>query len=116
MKLYLFWKDKYKRKYNLGILYKENELYKFDIFEENLKQAIKAGCYGIGNFTFLTTHYESDVLFDFFSNRIPDKKSNDSEKIMELYNLKKYDDMELLRITRGILFTDNYWLQEEIEE
>lgn len=112
IKLNLFWKDKNEEIYNLGVLYKENEIYKFDVFEETLKKAVKNGCYGIGNFTFLTTHYESHFLFDFFANRLPDKEDEDCKKIMQLYNLDSYDDMELLKSTRGILFTDNYWVEE----
>lgn len=113
MKLKLFWKDTNEKKYNLGILYKENGIYKFDIFEDQLKQAIQNGCYGIGNFTFLSNHYESDVLFDFFSNRLPDKDDDDCKKLMQLYNLDTYDEMELLKNTKGRVFTDNYWLEEE---
>ena len=110
LKLNLFWEDKEKNTYNLGILYKENELYKFDIFEENLRKAIKNGCYGIGNFVFLNMHYESEELFDFFENRLPNEE--DCKKLMQLYNIEKYDVLEILKMTQGRKFTDRYWIEE----
>ena len=42
MVLNLYWKDKFENTYKLGILYKNNEEYHFDINEEGLKNATHA--------------------------------------------------------------------------
>ena len=112
MKLNLLWKDKDNNIYKLGILYKENNIFKFDIYENNLKSAIKRGCFGIGNFNFLKMHNESEELFDFFKERIPNKDDPFINNLFLENKLKEYDEMELLKITKGQLLYDRYFLEE----
>lgn len=112
MVLRLFWKDIHGNSYRLGDLYKDGEVFIFDIVEnDKLKQAINAGCYGIGEFDLYCKRYESNRLFDFFKRRIPSKKHIDIEEILEEFNMKEYDEMELLKKTNGILNTDRYYLE-----
>ena len=52
--------------------------------------------------------YESEVLFPVFASRLPDKKRRDIDKILEKYELPKYDEFELLRKSEGRLPIDTY--------
>ena len=111
MKLQLIW-SKDEEKYKLGILEKNNEEYIFKINEEELKKAIKKGCVGIGNFDLLKNEYRSNELFPFFQNRIPQKDNINIKEILAEYNMKSYDEMELLKNTLAQLATDNYYVEE----
>lgn len=109
MKLQLIWKKD--REYKIGTLEKKEE-YIFKINEEELKQAIDKGCMGIGNFDFLQNEYKSKELFSFFKNRIPEENNINIKEILAEYGIEQYNEMELLKKTRGELQTDNYYLIE----
>lgn len=113
MILKLYWKDKKKNDYHLANLKKENDLYILDINERELKEAIKHGCYGIGNIDFLSNHYESKELFEFFKERIPSKDYPRINEFLKRYNLKEYDDMMLLSKTNGYTNNDRYYILGE---
>ena len=115
MKLNLYWKDTEQNIYLLGTLYKVHDIFNFDIYEDNLKNAIKHGCFGIGNFNFLKTHYESTELFDFFKERIPKKDTPYIENWLSQFGLVKYDELEILKATKGILPIDRYFIEECIK-
>lgn len=110
--LKLKWKDNDKVIYTLGTLYKYNNLYHFDIDIEELKKATKNGCFGIGNIDLLYSSHTSKELFDFFKSRIPDENDSRIEEILNKYNLQEYDEINLLKATKGILMTDRYFLSE----
>ena len=110
MNLQLNWK-KENEVFKLGTLEKNNNEYVFKINCGQLKKAIKKGCIGIGNFDLLKEEYRSKNLFPFFKNRIPDKDNINICEIMAEYGLKKYDEMELLRLV-GKSATDNYYIEE----
>lgn len=110
--LKLKWKDTDKAIYTLGNLYKANNLYHFDIDIDELKKATKNGCFGIGSIDLLYTSHTSKELFDFFKVRIPNEKDPRIEEILKQYNLQEYDEMELLKATKGIIMTDRYFLSE----
>ncbi len=116
MVLNLYWKDNKQNEYLLGKLYKSDGKYHFEINEEKLKEATHKGCFGIGELNLLYKHHESEELFDFFKRRIPSKSDTNIEKIMKELNIKEYDEMELLEKTKGILFTDRYFLNRENNE
>ena len=113
MKLTLFWKDLNGKSYILGYLYKENDKFCFDIVEkEELKKATRAGCFGIGELNLFYNKHKSDTLFSFFKRRIPSKDHVEIDKILEELGLQEYDEMEILRKTKGVLSTDRYYLEE----
>lgn len=116
MILKLMWKDRNKNIYHIGNLLETEGIYVFQIIEENLKQAIKAGCMGIGEFDLLNTYYKSEELFDFFKQRIPSKDYKYINEILERYELKEYDEMLLLQKTKGQLMTDRYYLEKKTEK
>ena len=111
MKLELIWK-KENKEYKLGILEKIDEEYVFKINEDNLKNAIKNGCIGIGNFDLMQNEYKSKELFSFFQNRIPEKDNINIKEILEEFNMEKYDEMKLLKYTRAEQMSDNYYMKE----
>lgn len=112
MKLKLLWKDIENNKYLLGFLSFKDSKYHFEINEEGLKDAIKHGCYGIGEFNLLEKVYTSDKLFPFFERRIPNKENVVIDEILKEYNILEYNEMELLRKSKGKLNTDRYYLEE----
>ena len=112
MNLILKWKSKQDNIYELGVLTKENDMYIFKINEKELKLATHDGCMGIGNFSLLNNVEKSLVLFDFFKNRIVDEDSPKLQKILKRYNLKKYDDMQILKFTGARSMNDRYWVEE----
>ncbi|MBO5349283.1 MAG: hypothetical protein J6A89_05655 [Clostridia bacterium] len=89
-----------------------NDIFVLKIYEESLKKAIKKGCIGIGNLTFLKSVYKTKALFPFFINRIPPKNHIKINSILKKYNIEKYDEMELLRATKAKLETDRYYVKE----
>jgi len=112
--LNLYWEDKDKNVYLLGKLYKKETKHYFDINEEGLKKATHHGCFGIGEINLQYTNHVSDELFSFFKRRIPSKDNPNIEEILKELNLSEYDEMEILKKTKGVLITDRYYL--EIEE
>ncbi len=112
MILKLIWKDKNQNIYHIGNLSKSKGTYAFEIIEDNLKKAIKAGCMGIGEFDLLKNCYKSEELFDFFKQRIPSKDNRYINEILKKYKLKEYDEMLLLQRTKGQLMTDRYYIEE----
>jgi len=106
MELNLYWKDIQGNSYKLGKLYKKDKYY-FDIDREELKKATHNGCFGIGEINILKDHHQSETLFKFFKNRLP----INIEQIMQMYGIKEYDEMQILKITNGKQNTDRYYLE-----
>jgi len=109
MSLALKWKDIKENEYSLGILDKKESEYIFILNKEDYGKALKNGCGGIGLLG--TESQKSDVLFQFFRERIPGKESPRLNLIMEMFGLEEYDEMELLEKTKGILATDRYYVE-----
>lgn len=113
MELKLFWKDINGNSYELGTLSKKDDKYYFDIVPKDiLKKATKAGCFGIGELNLFYEHHESDTLFTFFKRRIPSREHVEIEETLKELELNEYDEMEILKRTKGILNTDRYYLEE----
>ncbi len=111
MDLFLKWK-KNEKVFTLGKISKNENKYFFEINKEGFKEAVKNGCIGILGFELGQTHFESDELFKFFKTRIVSEHDKNIKDILAMYNLSEYDDMELLRITKAKLHTDNYFVEE----
>ncbi len=110
--LKLYWMDTKDNKYILGDLYKDNDQYVFEINQQGLKEATNNGCFGIGELNLLYSKHVSDTLFDFFKRRIPSENDVNINEILAELQMDKYDEMELLRRTKGQMFTDRYFLEE----
>lgn len=110
-RLYLKWKDINDNIYTIATLYKYEDYYYLMINKEEMQKAKKNGCYGIGNMDINQAGYKSKELFSFFKNRIISKDNEFLDKILEEYGLDKYDEIILLKKTKGILGTDTYYLE-----
>ncbi len=108
--LWLIWKEPISRtRYKIGILNKENNMYKFRYVNPELNDAKDVGFKYFPGFENLTKTYESENLFINISTRLPNKKRPDYLEILNSYNLEKNsDDFEILKATRGRNITDNY--------
>jgi len=111
MSLNLYWRDDENNIYLLGKLYQRDKLYHFDINFQGLKEATHHGCFGIGEINLLHEKHTSENLFRFFKRRIPGENHIKISEIMEELGMEKYDEMELLKRTKGILDTDKYFLE-----
>ncbi len=60
--------------------------------------------------------YKSDILFPIFSSRLPDSKRKDINKILDKYNLDKYDEFDLLVKSKGKLPIDSLSFVEIIDK
>ena len=108
--LELYWEDINEKEYHIANLNKKDDIYILDVLEKSLKEAIKAGCVGIGNIDFLKSRYESKKLFLFFKQRIPERNNIYIKDILKKYRMKEYDEYELLKKTLGKSITDRYYL------
>ena len=111
MILKLFWNDANGIKYHLGNLYKIEDIYHFDINEEELKNAVRHGCFGIGNIDITKNRLESKELFEFFKGRIPNEDELSLKELKKYYGIDKYDEMDILKVTQGKLLKDRYYLE-----
>lgn len=107
----LLWEDNGKNKYLLGILYKKDNCYYFERNKAGLQLAINHGCFGIGNIDLAKDVNKSENLFSFFKKRIPSIDNPNIQDILKSYNLKEYNEYELLERSHGCLLTDNYYLE-----
>jgi hypothetical protein len=108
--LWLIWKEpNTRRRYKIGILIKENNLFKFNYVNPELDDAKKVGFKYFPGFDNLTKVYESEELFQNILTRLPNKKRPDYLEILNCYNLEMdSDNFEILKATRGRNITDNY--------
>lgn len=109
--LELFWTDVNNNKYHLGNLDKNGEIYSFEIIESEFKNAVKHGCFGIGNIDITKNIQESKELFSFFKGRIPKKDELSGDELIKYYGIAQYDEMEILKLTGGRLIKDRYYLE-----
>ena len=94
--LSLVWKDPKERKqYLIGRLSKGEEfVFKYD---DEIKNALKAGFHPLLAFSNLKQEYHSKLMFPSFSSRLPDPKRKDINKILNKYNMDEYDAYTLLK-------------------
>ena len=113
--LYLKWQDyKTQKKYIIGALGKDEEMYYFKLNKKGLNEAIAHGFNNIIQFQDTEELYKSKVLFAMFKSRLPNIKDSSSEQLQEFlkeYNMKEYNEFEILKQTKGILVTDYFSLE-----
>ncbi len=108
--LWLIWKEPItRRRYKIGTLYRENNIYKFNYITPELNDAKKEGFKYFPGFEDLTKAYKSKNLFPNILTRLPNVTRPDYLEILNRYNLEKdSDNFEILKATRGRTITDNY--------
>lgn len=100
-------------KYKIGMLTKENDMYCFEFEKEGLKKAEEAGFKRILEFPIVDKKYCSKQLFHTFAQRIPQEHRRDTQEILKKFGMDRYDELELLRRTKGELLTDHLSVEEE---
>lgn len=110
-RLYLKWKDINNQIYTIATLYKYEDYYYLMINKEEMQEARKKGCCGLGNIDTNEAGYKSKELFSFFKNRIISKDNEFIDEFLKQYELKEYDEMKILKKTKGVLGTDKYYLE-----
>ena len=100
MKLNVLWCD-----YIIGELSFNNIEYTFQYINKETFKSINFK--GIGEFKDLSRVYKDKNLFITFSTRLPNKNRKDIKKYLLDNGFKdKISDLQLLRLTKGILATD----------
>lgn len=113
--LYLIWKsESTRRQYIVGQLTK-NSQYEFRYCGE-VQEAIEAGFTPLIPFPDINTTYSNNELFPVFSSRLPDRKRKDIDRILQKYNLDKYDSYEFLKKSGARLPIDNLQFIDPILE
>lgn len=110
-KLWLIWKEpKERRRYIIGELSFENNVYKFKYIDPELNEAKKHGLNFFPGFNDIKKEYIS--LNDMFPNietRLPNVSRPEYLEILNSYDLNIYSSkMEILEKTKGRLLTDNF--------
>ena len=107
--VYLVWNDnRENKKYIIAKLYKEKEKYHFEYITKNVEEAKKNGFNLLISFPDENKIYTNNRLFATFSSRLPDKRRPDINKILATYQMKNYDEFELLKRSGAKLPTDNF--------
>ena len=108
-KVYLVWKDvNTGKKFKVGMLYKEDDMFYFRYVLENLKEAEEHGFHLLIPFPNFNAIYFCPHLFANFASRLPDKSRPEIDKILKEYGMTEYDEFELLKRSGAKLPTDGY--------
>ena len=97
----VFWK-----KILIGDVSKNENEYIFKYNKDGIKKANEIGFKYIIGFKNIEQEYASEKLFPIFTSRIPPKNRHDIEKILDRLELSEYDEVEILKRTKGKCFTD----------
>lgn len=103
--IYLIWHDRVNNKQFIVGKLSKNGKYEFE-YSNEIDEALESGFNLLISFPEIKK-YESDVLFPIFSSRLPDEKRSDIEEILSKYNLKQYDEYELLKASGAKLPIDD---------
>lgn len=108
--MWLIWKHpETRRRYKIGTLVYDNNIYTFNYVEPELNDAKKAGFRYFPGFDDVNETYISKELFANIETRLPNTARADYLEILNSYNLEKDSTkLEILRATKGRLITDNY--------
>lgn len=110
-KLWLIWKEpKTRRRFVIGQLTYEDEIYKFKYINPELNDARKNGLDFFPGFNNLEKEYVSKTgLFPNIETRLPNVARPEYLEILNLYDLDiNSSQMEILEKTKGRLLTDNF--------
>lgn len=108
---YIVWNSYDDEKFRIGILYKRDTIYCFQYNHIELQKALDKGGNIFPCFPVKTKKYYSKNLFPVFKSRISPEDRVDIHDLLKKYGLEMYNEMELLRATKGILPTDRFELE-----
>lgn len=107
---WLIWKNSVsRRRYKIGILTYDKNIYTFKYVDPELNDAVKVGFKDFPGFSDIYKTYESNELFANILTRLPNKSRPDYLEILNSYNLEiDSNNLEILKATKGRLLTDNF--------
>lgn len=99
----VFWKDIL----IADVCQDEEKKYIFKYNSDGINIAKEKGFSYLIGFKDIDREYKSDKLFAVFTSRIPPKNRHNINEILDELELKKYDEIEILKRTNGKCFTDD---------
>ena len=105
--IYMMWKNNEGESFNVGKLSKRTGKYYFKYDICGVEKAKEYGFCILPYFPIVDAKYFSEELFRTFSNRLPDNRKKDKTSILKEYDLKNYDDFELLKKVGDKILSDN---------
>ncbi len=108
--MWLIWKHpESRRRYKIGTLNFENDIYTFKYVNPELNDAILVGFKFFPGFENINETYSSYELFANIETRLPNVNRPDYLEILNHYELEKNSTkFQILKATKGRLITDNY--------
>ena len=104
--IYLVWQDDKNRDFYVVGQLSRNGHYEFEYTGE-IDKATENGFQLLLPFPKRKAKYKSDILFPIFSSRLPDRKRENINEILEKYNMTEYDPFVLLKNSGAKLPIDN---------
>ena len=105
--IYMMWKNNEGESLKVGELSKKAGKYYFKYDINGMKNAKEYGFGILPYFPKVDVKYFREELFRTFSNRLPGHGKKDKTSILKEYDLKKYDDFELLKKIGDKILGDN---------
>lgn len=108
--MWLIWKQtKTKKRFKVGILTYDNEVYTFNYVNPELNDAKQAGFNYFPGFEDVCKTYTDEEMFANIETRLPNPSRADYLEILNAYNLgMNSSKLEILKATKGRLITDNF--------
>ena len=113
-KLFLLWESRLVQRYIIiGELCKYTNGYIFK-YSDDIEFAID-NCFSLLlPFKNKKEIYTSEKLFPIFKNRLPDKNRKDIDNILKKYNLKKYDEFEILKFGTQLPIDNLKFIEKDV--
>lgn len=105
--IYMMWKNNEGESFNVGELSKKAGKYYFKYDTRGVEKAKEYGFCILPYFPIVDAKYFSEELFRTFSKRLPSHGKKDKTSVLKEYDLKNYDDFELLKKIGDKILSDN---------
>ncbi|MBU3159523.1 hypothetical protein KPL37_07105 [Clostridium frigoris] len=105
--IYMMWKNNEGKSFKVGELSKKTGKYYFKYDTNGVENAKEYGFCPFPYFPKVDAKYFREELFRTFAKRLPVQGKKDKTSILKEYDLKKYDDFELLKKIGDKMLSDN---------
>lgn len=105
--IWMMWKNDEGELFKVGELSKKTEKYYFKYDIDGVENAKAYGFSLLPYFPKLDAKYFREELFSSFAKCLPGHGKKDKTSILKEYDLKEYDDFELLKKIGGKMISDN---------
>ncbi|MFT5874717.1 MAG: hypothetical protein ACI8WT_003694 [Clostridium sp.] len=106
--IWMMWKNDQGEPFKVGELSKSDEKYYFKYDIDGVKKAEEYGFSLLPYLPRIDAEYFREELFRSFSKRLPWHGKKDVNSVIKEYNLKEYDEFELLKKSGGKTQTDSF--------